>query len=224
MRGQSVGEKSTVEAFRENGVEQHHQVAHFVFEAQIYYLEIIVCIQHVEVFQHLVVRDVALAKAGSLIEDRQGVAHAAVSLFCNDVQGSVFVGDALLLSHVFQVVDDVCSSHPLEIIYLTTREDGGQNLVFLGRCQDEDDVCGRLFQRFEKGVEGRCGEHVHLVDDEYLVLAYLWRYACLVHQRFDVLHRIVTGGVKFKDVVRPLLVEGLTALALVAGFAVCCGG
>ena len=61
---------------------------------------------------------------------------------------------------------------------------------------------------------------MHLVDDEHLILAYLWWYACLVHQRFDVLHRVVTGGVKFKDVVRSLLVEGLTALALVAGFTV----
>ena len=73
--------------------------------------------------------------------------------------------------------------------------------MFLGSRQDKNNVSGRLFQRFQKRIECRCGEHVYLVDDEHLVFTNLRRYACLVHERFDVLHGVVTGSVKFKDIV-----------------------
>ena len=77
---------------------------------------------------------------------------------------------------------------------------GGQNLVLLGGGQDENDVLGRFLQRFQKGVEGCRRQHVHLVDDEYLILAYLRRDARLLHQRLDVLHRVVGGSIQFEDV------------------------
>ena len=64
---------------------------------------------------------------------------------------------------------------------------------------------------------------MHLVDDKHLVLAHLRRYACLLHQRLDVLHGVVRGRVEFKDVQRPLLVETLATLTLVACLALCRG-
>ena len=89
--------------------------------------------------------------------------------------------------------------------------------MFLRGGQDEDDVRRWLFQRFQKSVEGLCGEHVHLVDDKHFVFAYLWWDARLLHERLDVLHRVVACGIELEDIIRPLLVECLTALAVVAG-------
>ncbi len=52
----------------------------------------------------------------------------------------------------------------------------------------------------------------------------LWRGTCrLLHQLLDVVHTIVAGGVELKDVVRPLFVERLAALGIVACLAVLLG-
>ena len=87
------------------------------------------------------------------------------------------------------------------------------------RGEDENDVCRRFFERLEEGVESLRREHVHLVNDENLVFSDLRRDARLFHQRLDVFHRVVRRGVEFENVVRPLFVERLTRLTLVAGFA-----
>lgn len=95
----------------------------------------------------------------------------------------------------------------------------GENLVFLGRGQDEDGVVGRLLEGLQKCVEGRRREHVHLVDDEDLVLPDLRRYAHLVDEDADVVDRVVRCGVELDDVVGTLFVEGAARLTFVAGFA-----
>ena len=135
----------------------------------------------------------------------------------------LLVGDTLLVGHRLQVVDGVADSHPLEVVDLTTAEDGGQDLMLLGSGEDEDDVCGWFLERLQESVEGSGGEHVHLVDDEDLVASELRWDARLLHQRLDMFHTVVRGSVELEDVQGTLLVERLTALALIAGLAFCCG-
>ena len=98
------------------------------------------------------------------------------------------------------MVDGVAHRHTLEVIDLATGEDGRQNLVLLSGGENEDDVCRGLLKGLQERVEGRCGEHVHLVDDKDLVFAYLRRDACLFHQRLDVFYAVVRGSVELKDV------------------------
>ena len=64
---------------------------------------------------------------------------------------------------------------------------------------------------------------MHLVDDEYLILAELRWDARLLHERLDVLHAVVRGSVEFEDIQGTLFVERLTTLTLVAGLAIYCG-
>ena len=90
-----------------------------------------------------------------------------------------------------EVTDDVINSHAVEVVNLTTAQDGSQELVLLRRGKDEDGMAGWFFQCLEKSIERLCGKHVYLVDDEHLILAYLRRNAYLLNQLADVIHRVV---------------------------------
>ena len=217
MLGESLNEQSAIEPLVDNRVEQYHDVAHIINNREVDDLEVVLGIEHVEVLNHFVVGDIALTERSGLVEDGERIAHTAVGLLCDNSQSLFFILDAFLLSDGLQMVDRVADGHPFEIVDLTAAEDGRQDLMLLGRSEDEDDVCGWLLQRFQKGVESGCGKHVHLVDDEDLVSADLRRDTCLFHQRLDVFHTVVGGRIEFEDVQRTLLVKRLTALALIAG-------
>ena len=210
MLGESLNEQTTVESFVNDIVEQHHDVTHLVLHTQVDDLEIVLGVEHVQVFNHFLVGDVTLTERGRLVEDGEGIAHTTVGLLGNDSECLIITGDAFLLGDVLQMVDGVADGHPLEIVDLTTTQDGGQDLVLLRRSEDEDDVCGRLLKCLQECVEGSSGEHVNLVDDKHLVASELRWDACLLHERLDVLYGVVAGGVELEDVERTLLIERLT--------------
>ena len=79
---------------------------------------------------------------------------------------------------------------------------------------------GRLFQRFQQGVEGRCGQHVYLVDDVYLIMTGTGCVGCLVPQVADVVHTVVGRGVHLHHVEDAAVVDALADFALAAGVAV----
>ena len=116
----------------------------------------------------------------------------------------------------------IADCHTLEVIDLTTTQNGWQDLMLLCGSQNEDDVGRRLLQCLQKSVEGSSREHVYLVDDKHFVSAKLRRNACLLHQGLDMLHRVVRGGIKLEDVQRTLLVKRLTAFTFVTGLTLSC--
>ena len=67
------------------------------------------------------------------------------------------------------MVNHVAHGYALEIVDLTAREDGGDDLVFLGCGEDEDDVGRRFLKGLQECVESRRGEHVDLIDDKHAV-------------------------------------------------------
>ena len=219
MGSEAVNELTAVEAASDDLVEQYHNLRHLVGQRQLDNVEVVVGIEHVKVFDDLLIGDVALTERHSLIEDGQCIAHTTIGFFGNHGQRLFLVGDAFLLGHAFQVGDGVLNGHTLEVVDLASRDDGRQNLVLLGRGQDEDDVRRRLLERLQESVEGLLREHVNLVDDKHLVATYLRRYARLLHERLDVLDGVVRGGIEFENIVRTLLVERLARLAMVAGLA-----
>ena len=92
--------------------------------------------------------------------------------------------------------------------------------MLLSCCENENNVCRRFFKCFQKGVECRRRQHMHLIDDENFILPHLRWYASLVHQGLDVLDRIITCGIEFEDVVRPLFIKCPATLAMIASLSV----
>ena len=216
MLCQALNHISTIKAFAQYSVKNQHHLAHLVFQGKIYDSEIVVTIQNVEVFYHLLVGDVALAEAGSLVEDGESVSHTSVSLFCNDGKCLLLILDAFLFCYHLQMVDGVRHGHALEVVNLTSAENGRQNLVLFGSGKDKDYMRRWFFQRFEEGVESCGTQHVDLVDDKHFVFSYLWRNAGLLHQGLDLVNTVVAGSIQLKDIEGTLFVERATALAFVA--------
>ena len=220
VRGEAGDEVAALEALAQHLVEQQEGVADAVLQQLVGQAEVVFVVQYVEVFDDALVGDAAAGEAHHLVEDGECVAHAAVGLQGDDVQGLGFGGDAFLGGDVGEVGHGVLHADALEVVDLAAGQDGGQDFVLLGSGEDEDGVVGRLLQRLEEGVEGGGGQHVHLVDDVDLVFAYLGRDAYLLHQLADVVHGVVGCGVQLVDVVRALFIEGDAGFARVACLAV----
>ncbi len=188
MAGKPCYEQPAVESLVYYAVQQHHNVRRTVLNAQVYDAEIVVRVEHIQVFNDLVIRDFALAEARCLVENGQCVAHTSIGFLGYHGECFVLAGYSLALGHAFQVANRIAHGHSLEVIDLATRQDSGQNLVLFGGCEDEHHVCGRLFECLQEGVERRCGQHMHLVNDEHLVATHLRRYPRLLHQGLYVLH------------------------------------
>ena len=62
MLGQSLNEQSTIETLVDNLVEQHHDVCHLINNREVDNLEVVLRIEHVQVLNHFLIRDVALTE------------------------------------------------------------------------------------------------------------------------------------------------------------------
>ena len=220
MAGQSVDKVSTVETLVNHVVKQDHNVGSLILKSLVDDVKVVVGVEHIKVLDNLFVGNISLREAHRLVENRQCVAHSAVGFFGNNLQSCVLIRHPFLIGHHLQMGHGVGYGHPFEVVNLATREDCRQHLVLFRSGEDENHVCWRFLERLEEGVERCRREHVHLVDDENLVAAYLRRNSCLLHERSDILHRVVRCSVELEDIQRPALIEGLTALTLVAGLTV----
>ena len=216
MRAQAADETLCVEALREDLVEGEHRAGIVALQEVVGQAEIVIVVEHVQVLDHLFVRNLAAAEGDRLVEQREGVAHRAVGFLRDDVHGVLAHRNALFLSDGLHIAHHVVDADAVEVVGLAAREDGGQDLVLFGGGQDEDGVCRRFLERLEERVEGRLRKHMDLVDDIDAVAPDLRRDAHLVGQRTDVVDRVVGGGVELVDAVRAAFREGTARLALAA--------
>ena len=161
--------------------------------------------------------DLPVGVANALVQHAQGVAHAAVGLDGQDMGGSLRQADMLLLCHVHQPGGDVGAGNTAEFIPLAPRQYRHGNPFRLRRRQNEYDVGRRLFQRFQQGVEGFRRQHVHFVDNVYLLMAFGRHKFDRFPQCPDVLDAAVGRGVDFHDVHRLAAQDMAAYFAFVAG-------
>jgi hypothetical protein len=114
------------------------------------------------------------------------------------------------------VGDQLCAREAAEVEARHPREDRRRELVDLGGGEDEGDVLGRLLEGLQQGVEGRAGEHVHLVDDVDLAAGGLRQVADLVAEVANVLDAVVAGAVDLDHVDRAALGDRGALVAHVA--------
>ena len=162
-----------------------------------------------------------LAVGDGGIEQRERVAQAALRGAHQHGQRRSLEGHLLLRQDLRQARGEQLGRNGLEVEALAAREHGGGNPLGLGGREDEDHVGRRLFQRLEKGVEGRAGEHVDLVDDVDLEPAAGGSVLDVLPERPDVVDTRVGGRVDLQDVHRSagdeILAGGTGAAGLGAG-------
>ena len=107
------------------------------------------------------------------------------------MQCGLFRSNTLLARHLCQMFHDIAQLYACEVIDLTAREDSRQHLMALCSGKNKYGMARRLLQRLEEGVESCRRKHMHLVDDEHFVSANLRRYAHLVNQFANIIHRVV---------------------------------
>ena len=87
---------------------------------------------------------------------------------------------------------------------LAARADGLRNVFRLGGCHHEDDVIGRLFQRFQQGIESRIGDLVGFVEDVDLVAIPCGRYrAASRSSRISSMPRFVAASISITSTAFP---------------------
>ena len=138
---------------------------------------------------------------------------------CDEVECLVVGRNALLRCHIAQILNAILNADAVEVVDLAAREDCRYNLMLLGGCEDEYCVVWWLLKCLEEGVERRCGEHMHLVDDEHRVATLLRDDAHLLDEVADIIHRVVRRSIELVNIERATFVERATRLALVAGLA-----
>ena len=218
MRCKSTHKVSPFKTLCQDFVEFHHRFRDFTFEQMLRHHKIIIIVEHIEVVDGGLVGDIPSCERCHLVKDRQRIAHTAISLSSNDIECSFFTLDALLLRHVLKMAHRVAHLHTVKVVNLTARENRGKNLVLLRSSKNENGVCRRFFQRFEKSIESRLRQHMHLVNDKHFVASHLRRNLHLLNEFADVVNGIVGSSIQFVNVVGATFIEGYATFAMITRF------
>ena len=112
------------------------------------------------------VRDALLAGAGEeLVEDRLGVTRGPRAGAYDQGDRGRLVRDALFLEDVLEELAQRAGRNEAERVVVRTGPDGPDDLLRLGRREDELQVRRRLFDELQQRVEALTGDHVGFVDD-----------------------------------------------------------
>ena len=128
---------------------------------------------------------------GALVKQAQSVAQRAVGKPRQKLNRLRLQLNALLIGHIVQPRGNILLRQPPERKPLAARKNRRGHLVQLGRGQNEQQMLGRLLDDFQKCVERRGGEHVHLVDDVHTHAHLAWRIDCVVAQHAHAVHTVV---------------------------------
>ena len=154
------------------------------------------------------------------IQNGQRIAQGTVSQAGDQLRAVRCQFQVLFPGDILHPLCDVLRPDAGKIIPLAAGQDGGRHLLDLGGGQNKNDMGRRFFQRLEQRIEGRRGQHVHLVDDVYLILAGAGGVGSLIPQVADIVHAVVGCGVHLHHIQNAAVVDALADLAFAAGVAV----
>ncbi len=109
-----------------------------------------------------------LGPRDELIEDRERVAHGAAARADDERKHAGLDLHPLAVAERLHVVDERAGRDEAERIVMSARADRADDLLGLGRREDELHVRRRFFDDLEERVEAAGRHHVRLVDDEDL--------------------------------------------------------
>ena len=90
------------------------------------------------------------------VQNGQRIAHGTIGQPGDQLRALGGQLQPLLPGDIFHPLGDILRPDAGEVVPLAAGQDGGRDFLDLGRRQDEDDMGGRLFQRFQQRVERRC--------------------------------------------------------------------
>ena len=127
---------------------------------------------------------------------------------------------SLLLQIAHQRLGNRLRSNPAEIKPLYARKNRCRHLLWVCCRQNENHMCRRLLQCFQKRIERRRRKHVYLVNDIDLIFPLCRRIFHFLANLADVVHTVVGGRVNLNHVDTSPCQNILTNGTLVAGLAV----
>ena len=177
----------------------------------------VAAIDHAEHLSHRAVFDPTTTMGNRLIEQRQGIAHAASSRASDLGKRGRLEGHRLGFEHGGQMPRDQRRGQILEVELQAARQHGHRHLARIGGRQDEHHMGGWLFKRLEHRIEGMPAEHVNLVDHVDLVAPGHRRIDHLLEQLGHLFDTPVGGGIHLDIVGKPTLLDRDAGTALAAG-------
>ena len=157
---------------------------------------------------------------GTGIQNGQRVSHGTIGKAGDKLRPLAGQLQSLLPGDVLHTLGDILGADAGKIVPLAPGKDGSGDLLDLRGRQNKDDVGGRLLQRFQQGIERCRGEHVHLVDDIYLIMTGAGGVGCFITQITDIVHAVVGGRVHLHHVQNAAVVDAAADGALATGVAV----
>ena len=143
------------------------------------------------------------AAGDELVEDGQRVTHRTATGTDDEGEDPRLDRNALGRAELLHVVLEPRRGHEPEGVVVGPRADGADDLLRLGRREDELHVLGRLLDDLEQGVEALRRHHVRLVDDVDLVAALRGAEGRPLAQVTGVVDTAVARRVDLDDVDRP---------------------
>ena len=135
-----------------------------------------------------------------LAKDRQRIAHAAGCAARDEGERRRIGGHSFGLADHRQVLLQHARGHQPEAVVEGPRPDRRDDLVRLGRREDEAHVIRWLLHELEKRVEARGGDHMGLVDDVDLVARGDGGKHRALPQLASVVDTAMAGGIQLNDV------------------------
>lgn len=144
--------------------------------------------------------DGLVGESGDLVEDTERITEGAAAAADNDIEGAVFDGDFFGVSDFTEVLFHSFGVGKAESVDLGAGGNGNRDFVGVSGRHDENDVLGRFFESFQKGVGGGFSQHMDLVDNVYLVFPFCRGDDGFFAELADIVDAGVGGGVDFDDV------------------------